>query len=78
MKFRQEVGKEGHWEPYLKIQLLPRCYVCHNPHPLASGIESENCLKCGVELKPLPQEKEVKPKASVRFINFLRKLRDKI
>lgn len=50
---------EGRLEPFLTIQVLPRCKVCEKPHPLASNSPSLVCLFCGTPTSELPPVQEV-------------------
>jgi hypothetical protein len=42
----------GYFEPSLTTQFLPRCQKCYSPHPIAQGVESRNCLECGLFIDP--------------------------
>lgn len=50
----------GVWEPYVHIQVLPRCFNCFSPHPLAEGNTSNVCLKCGEPVPVLGSPQEIK------------------
>lgn len=38
-------GAVGSYEPELQHVFLPRCPICHGPHPRALGIDGDEC--CG-------------------------------
>ena len=57
------IGKQaqslGYFEPTLITQFLPRCPECYSPHPVAQGVQSRNCLECGLAVDPPGPQVEV-------------------
>jgi hypothetical protein len=52
----------GEYEPYMRMQFLPRCAQCFTPHPLARKPQEDpaSCPDCGTPTGRLPREKTVK------------------